>query len=87
MAGKIQSPSLVFSQRVIAMTDHQNTTRIDAAAVQDFIGRIIKDTARVTTTLKRGPDKTRLIDAIEVLRLARSTFSLAIEMLVPFDAD
>jgi len=69
------------------MRPHQKTTQIDAVDVEDFINQMIKDTARVTTALPWGQEKMRLADAIEVLRLARQTFQLAIQMIIPFEAD
>lgn len=69
------------------MKEHQPTTQIDAAEVEDFINQLIRDTERVAEALPWDQDKLRLSDAIEVLRLARQSFQLAVEMLVPFVAD
>ena len=69
------------------MKAHQPTTQIDAVEVEDFINQMIRDTERVSEALPWGQDKLRLSDAIEVLRLARQSFQLAVEMLVPFAAD
>ena len=69
------------------MKEHRMTTQIDAAAAEDFINKLIRDTERVSEALPWGQDKLRLSDAMEVLRLARQSFQLAVEMLVPFAAD
>ena len=69
------------------MKEHQTITRMDAAEIEDFINQMMKDTERVAMALPSDQGKDRLSDAIEILRLARQTFQLAVEMIVPFDAD
>jgi hypothetical protein len=69
------------------MKAHQKTTKIDAAAVEDYINKIIRDAGRIANDLPQSADRLRLTDAIEVFRLARQTFQLAIEMIVPFEAN
>lgn len=69
------------------MKEHQTLTRPDAAEIEDFITQLMRDTEREAMALQSDARKDRLSDAIEVLRLARQTFTLAVEMIVPFADD
>jgi flagellar hook-basal body complex protein FliE len=69
------------------MKEHQTPNQIDAAEVNNFLNQLIRETERVTEAMTWGQDQLRLSDAIEVLKLARQSFQLAVEMIVPYADD
>ncbi len=69
------------------MTAHQKTTQIDAAQVTQFLEYLRRQTQIEIESTEDPYVKERLDHAIDVIDVAAAAFDVAINMIVPFDAD
>lgn len=69
------------------MKAHQTTTEIDATQVTQFIEYLRRQTQIEIELTEDVYIKERLDHAIDVLDVAAAAFDVAVNMIVPFDAD